>query len=67
MGRVMAVLMVMQVGLLPVAHILIGALLDLDVERVILVISIAMSILAVLAALHPDARRMKPAGHSGIG
>jgi len=58
LGRVMSVLLVMQVGLLPIAHVVIGNLLELDVEGVILIISLAMSALAVVAAIHPDARRM---------
>lgn len=57
-GRVMSFLMLMSVGLLPIAYMAIGALLEFGVERVLLATSAAIIMLSVFFALHPAARRV---------
>ena len=62
LGRVMSIFMVLNVGLLPVAHVVMGQLISIDVEGVILGVSLAMVVICIGAALHKDARLMQKPG-----
>ena len=58
LGRVMSILMVMNVGLLPLAHVIIGQFIAWDVELAIIVSSVLMVVMCLVGAVLKDARNM---------
>lgn len=59
LGRVMGLFMFMSIGLLPLANIIMGMIAEMDIELSLLAISALMTIICLICAFHPDAKRLE--------
>lgn len=59
-GRVMSILMLMSVGLLPIADAIMGFAIGWHLEITMVGCSLIMVVLCGAVALHPDARKIQP-------
>lgn len=58
LGRVMSIMMFMSVGLIPIASIIMGLAFEWNLELSLMIASSIIVISCILAALHPDSRRV---------
>lgn len=58
LGRVMSIMMFMSVGLIPIASIIMGLAFEWNLEASLVAASGIIVVSCILAALHPDSRRM---------
>lgn len=58
LGRVMSIMMFMSVGLIPIASIIMGLAFEWNLEASLAAASIIIVVSCIIAALHPDSRRM---------
>lgn len=61
LGRVMSVLMFMAVGLVPIASIIMGIAFEINLKLSLITASLIIVTSCILAAIHPDSRRISPA------
>lgn len=60
LGRVMSILMFMAVGLIPIASIIMGIAFEINLEASLVTASLIIVVSCLLAAIHPDSKRMPP-------
>lgn len=58
LGRVMSILMFLAFGLLPISEAIMGALIEWNLEAVFLGAGLTIMVICLIAASHPDARRL---------
>lgn len=58
LGRVMSIMMFMSAGLIPIASIIMGIAFEWNLEASLTAASIIIVVSCIVAALHPDSRRM---------
>lgn len=58
LGRVMSIMMFMSVGLIPIASIIMGLAFEWNLEASLAAASIIIVVSCIIAALHPDSRRL---------
>ncbi len=58
LGRVMSIMMFMSVGLIPIASIIMGIAFEWNLQASLIGASAIIVISCIVAALHPDSRRM---------
>jgi len=58
LGRVMSIMMFMSVGLIPIASVIMGIAFEWNLEASLTAASVIIVVSCIVAALHPDSRRM---------
>lgn len=58
LGRVMSIMMFMSVGLIPIASVIMGIAFEWNLQASLAAASIIIVVSCIVAALHPDSRRM---------
>lgn len=58
LGRVMSIMMFMSVGLIPIASIIMGVAFEWNLEASLAAASIIIVVSCIVAALHPDSKRL---------
>ncbi|GHF14332.1 MFS transporter [Kordiimonas sediminis] len=58
MGRVMSILMFLSVGLVPVANLVVGLMLEWWIEAVFVIAGLSIFAICLICMVHPDAKRV---------
>lgn len=62
LGRVMSILMFLSVGMVPIANMLVGMLLEWNIEAVFVIAGLSVASISLICAFHPDGKKMDVVG-----